>query len=260
MRLPACRVLPACCRPPACMAAACCLPACLLPTSAPHTQPLLHISAFTIVQLAAALGLPPAVPAPACNCYCNFCCFPCYSAAGVRWQDSCAASASGGFTTQRCAPAPACCPISRYGATAAGTRLLHRFASPGWPACCISCLPGPRACTHTRAGCPSLPPPPPPLPLQGVLLPGARGWSELKAAAKKILQNLGEVQDTDRPLLTYTPQQLGALLQQQGIEVSAQAGPPWESAHFGLQACKPASRRAGLLATNAAPAAERTHP
>lgn len=91
--------------------------------------------------------------------------------------------------------------------------------------------------------CATLPLPP----LQGVLLPGARGWSELKAAAKKILQNLGEVQDTDRPLLTYTPQQLGALLQQQGIEVSAQAGPPWESSLI-PRPFLPASLQAGGLA------------
>lgn len=34
-----------------------------------------------------------------------------------------------------------------------------------------------------------------------------------------LLQNLGELADTDRPLLTYTPHQLAAVLEEQGIEV-----------------------------------------
>ncbi len=34
-----------------------------------------------------------------------------------------------------------------------------------------------------------------------------------------LLQNLGELADTDRPLLTYTPHQLAALLEEQGIAV-----------------------------------------
>ena len=86
------------------------------------------------------------------------------------------------------------------------------------------------ASTYTPHVHPTLPP----LLAQGVLLPGARGWTELKAAAKKILQNLGDLQDTDRPLLTYNPQQLGALLQQQGIEVGVrEAGGRLRSAFAG---------------------------
>ncbi|PSC75524.1 vacuolar 8 [Micractinium conductrix] len=54
--------------------------------------------------------------------------------------------------------------------------------------------------------------------LRSLAEPGAHGWVELKACAKRILQNLGEIPDTDRPLLTYTPQQLGALLESQGVE------------------------------------------
>ena len=74
-----------------------------------------------------------------------------------------------------------------------------------------------------------------------MLLPGARGWTEVKAAAKKILQSLGELQDIDRPLLTYTPQQLGALLQQQGVEVrwGCLALPDWQPPPAGVLACKP---------------------
>ncbi|KAL4443968.1 hypothetical protein ABPG75_011705 [Micractinium tetrahymenae] len=56
--------------------------------------------------------------------------------------------------------------------------------------------------------------------LRALLAPGAPGWVDLKAAAKKILQHLGDLADTDRPLLTYTPQQLAALLEEQGIEAS----------------------------------------
>lgn len=40
--------------------------------------------------------------------------------------------------------------------------------------------------------------------------------------AKKILTNLGELEDTNRPLLTLSPAQLRALLEGQGIDVSRQ--------------------------------------
>lgn len=56
--------------------------------------------------------------------------------------------------------------------------------------------------------------------LHRLLLPGAGGWAELKAAAKRVLTNLGEVPDTDRPLLAYTPHQLAALLGQAGVDAS----------------------------------------
>ncbi|KAI7844752.1 hypothetical protein COHA_001635 [Chlorella ohadii] len=56
--------------------------------------------------------------------------------------------------------------------------------------------------------------------LHRLLLPGARGWTELKAAAKKVLTNLGELEDTNRPLLTLSPAQLRALLEGQGIDAS----------------------------------------
>ena len=38
--------------------------------------------------------------------------------------------------------------------------------------------------------------------------------------AKKVLTNLGELEDTNRPLLTLSPAQLRALLEGQGIDVS----------------------------------------
>lgn len=43
--------------------------------------------------------------------------------------------------------------------------------------------------------------------------------ASLPAPISRFTQNLGEIPDTDRPLLTYTPQQLGALLESQGVEV-----------------------------------------
>lgn len=54
-----------------------------------------------------------------------------------------------------------------------------------------------------------------------LLLPGTDGWAELKAAARKVLVSLGELPDTARPLLTYSPQQLAALLREHGMEASA---------------------------------------
>ncbi|PRW51064.1 hypothetical protein C2E21_5389 [Chlorella sorokiniana] len=67
----------------------------------------------------------------------------------------------------------------------------------------------------TLRSCPGLLPS-----LHRLLLPGARGWTELKAAAKKILTNLGELEDTNRPLLTLSPAQLRALLEGQGIDAA----------------------------------------
>jgi hypothetical protein len=67
----------------------------------------------------------------------------------------------------------------------------------------------------TLRSCPGLLPS-----LHRLLLPGARGWTELKATAKKILTNLGELEDTNRPLHTLSPAQLRALLEGQGIDAA----------------------------------------
>ncbi|KAI3427181.1 hypothetical protein D9Q98_007118 [Chlorella vulgaris] len=54
--------------------------------------------------------------------------------------------------------------------------------------------------------------------LAALLQPGAAVWAELREAARRVLINLGQLQDTYRPLSAYSPQQLAALLAAQGIE------------------------------------------
>lgn len=78
--------------------------------------------------------------------------------------------------------------------------------------------------------------------LARALAPGAPGWAELKAAARRVLVNLGEVPDTDRPLLTYTKQQLGALLEGQGIQVGGAAAGRGAAWHCGWRLCMQRSR------------------
>ncbi|GAB4818349.1 hypothetical protein N2152v2_005395 [Parachlorella kessleri] len=53
---------------------------------------------------------------------------------------------------------------------------------------------------------------------QHILASTVPTWTELRAAAKRILQNLGQLPDLDRPLMTYSADQLAALLQSQGVE------------------------------------------
>jgi hypothetical protein len=84
--------------------------------------------------------------------------------------------------------------------------------------------------------------------LAALLQPGAAVWAELREAARRVLINLGQLQDTYRPLSAYSPQQLAALLAAQGIEVWLQGDGCWGGVAVavggaGLVACLPAYLR-----------------
>ena len=88
------------------------------------------------------------------------------------------------------------------------------------------------------------------LPSPLMLTAGAPTWTELRVSARQALQALGELPDTDRPLLTYGPAQLAALLQRQGIDVSTVLPPGLALGQLGPRvAAQPpcAVRKAGKL-------------
>lgn len=69
---------------------------------------------------------------------------------------------------------------------------------------------------------------------QRTLASDAPTWTELRAAARRLLQNLGDLPNLDRPLLTYTADQLAHLLQGQGIEVGRLAVATGAAAAWGV--------------------------